>query len=46
MKWFLYIGLILVVGGFMVGLAFAFMPNKTLENIESKIRKRQRSRPE
>ena len=42
MKWILYIGLLVVVGGFMVGLAFAFLPNKVLENLEAKWKERQR----
>lgn len=42
MKWILYIGLLVVVGGFMVGLALAFLPNKALENLETKWRTRQR----
>ncbi len=42
MKWILYIGLLVVVGGFLIGLALAFLPNKVLENLESKIRARQR----
>ena len=43
MKWILYIGLLVVVGGFMLGLALAFLPNKALENIESKLKARHRS---
>lgn len=42
MKWILYIGLIVVVGGFMLGLLLAFLPNKALENLETKWKERQR----